>query len=725
MSLTILATEDNWQGFDDAWTELMESLGPIDDLLQSIEVVAVKRRLARCLPTLREHADKLAAGSRSLDAAMLLGAALRGGAPPNELGEQLWKHAETAWGSEGWWSSFTELAGFRPLVPDLRRAWICFDDMRSYGPGVVVFHRGGWGIGEVTELISSDLEVAVRFDSGRKDRFPLRTAVEIFERLPDTDLRTQHLRDPQTLKQRIKDEPLEVLKSVLLRHSGKATQIHIKNALMQVGVDGNAWSSWWRKTRMAAENSEWFRVSGSGQKVEIELLRRAVDPVAALKRQLDHAPNLNIALSRARDIFGSNKLEENVRNAGLEVLERLALVPRTPLEDRLSAWMLLREHRGATPPELTEVLMKAASQAAPSDPSVPPQFWAVLQKIPLARDQEKCVTLLPEIFGDRWIDEAAKNLHHAPPGLVKPLVDALFEAGREKDLSQQYLSLLARPIRAPFALMALVRLAEDGKLKGEFPGPVQRASALIELATQLHDLRRGNSVMARAEARLLDLLTKGEPPLLRTLLVDADTASLRAIRTTMNRGVEDVLDGLVTDIAIEKGVDLFKLDEIPFWAEDKIWTTRKGLEKRQAELREIREVKLPQNAEAIGKAASYGDLSENSEWEQAIENQRHLTEQASAMEKELRLAALLENAPLPDDTVAPGCSVRYRDVKHGDEHEIWLLGPWDTDQEKAVSYRAPLAAGMLGLKVGGHATIELPGGRIEVEVLSVAPAPVH
>lgn len=724
MSLPILATEDNWQAFDEAWKQLIENQGPIEDLVQAMEIIAAKRRLARCMPLLREHAEKLAAASRAEHAAQILGAALRGGAAVGDVADMLWRNAEAAWSQQPWWAPYVELSGFRQNASDLRRAWICFDDMRCYAPGVVIFHRGGWGIGEVSDFTPGDLELGVRFASGRKDRFPLRTAVEIFERLADYDLRAQHLRDPQNLKQRIQNEPLEILRAVLLRHSGKASQVMIKNALAQVGLDGNAWSTWWRKTRMQAENSEWFRVSGSGQKVEIELLRRALDPVASLKRQLEHATSLADALSRARDIFGSSKLEQGVRDAGLDVLEQLTRAPKTPLADRLSTWMLLREHRNQTPEGLASLLREALAKPVPTDPSVPSAVWTLLQQIPLARDQERAVGLLQEIYGEAWIDEAAKSLHHAPPGMVKPLIDALLAAKRDDALAQQYASLLARPMRSPFALLALIRLAEDGRIKGDFPAPEQRAHALIELAAQLAEGRRGNPLLARAEQRLVDVLTKGERPLLATWLANADAHTFRQLRTMLQRGVADEIDSAITDAALARGIDLVRAEEVPFWEEDRIWTTRAGLARRQAELREIRDVKLPHNAETIGKAAGFGDLSENFEWAQAIEEQRHLTEAAATIERELRLAALLENAPIAENTVAPGTLVRYRDLTHGEEHEVAILGPWDNEPH-AISYRAPLAAGMLGLSPGAKATIELPGGRIEVEVLRVETVPVH
>jgi transcription elongation factor GreA len=724
MSLAILATEENWQAFDEAWAALVAAAGPIDELCAALEIVGSKRRISRCMPSVREHAEKLSAAGRPAEAAQILGATLRSGGPVGELVDPLLRHANAAWGAEPWWTPFLELAGLKREAPDFRKAWIYFDDMRSYAVGTVVFHAAGWGVGEVKEVSHANMEIQVVFHSGRKDRFPLRTAVEIFERLPLHDLRSQVLRDPQGLKKRLKDEPLEILKAVLLRYGGKASNVTVRNALMQIGVDGNSWSTWWKKTRLAAENDPMYRVSGNVAKCEIELLRRAIDPKEALRRQLTLAKSLKDALSRVRDILGGEKLQKEIRDAALEEIDRLAAEATQPLDQRISAWMLLREHRKETPPALTERLVAAAAKPAPADPSVAPELWAFLQRIQGAREQEKSVELLPETHGEAWVEEAVKHLAHASPGMVKPLIDALRKAGRDADLARWYVVLLARPTRAAFVLTELARLAEGGQLQGEFPTPVQRAMALIELAVYLQEMRRGNAVMTRAQSRLTDLMLDGEPPLVHRMLAGADIGALRTIRGMLQRGVDEKLDSLITDIVIDMGGDVFKAEQLPFWAEAKVWTTRAGLEKRDKELREIKEKKLPANAEAIAKAAAFGDLSENAEWEQAIEEQRQLTNAATEIDKELRMAALLENANIPDNTVAPGTIVTYRDRASSEAHTVTILGPWDSKDDHTISYKAPLARGMLGRRKGDKATIELPGGTQEVEILTIQLAPL-
>ena len=90
------------------------------------------------------------------------------------------------------------------------------------------------------------------------------------------------------------------------------------------------------------------------------------------------------------------------------------------------------------------------------------------------------------------------------------------------------------------------------------------------------------------------------------------------------------------------------------------------------------------------------------------------------IEAELRLAQLLEDAPIPLDKAAPGNVVHYTERESGNKKRAVLVGPWDAeDYEDAVSYRSPLAAGMLGLKAGHEAEIELPSGSLSVRIDSI------
>ncbi|MEC7232831.1 MAG: GreA/GreB family elongation factor, partial [Planctomycetota bacterium] len=321
-----------------------------------------------------------------------------------------------------------------------------------------------------------------------------------------------------------------------------------------------------------------------------------------------------------------------------------------------------------------------------------------------------------------WIEDVLPHLQHAAPGQVRPLIERLRAAGHEDELRSHYAGLLARPLRNPTLMIVLADRFEDGGDHEDMPTPVQRGQALLSLAVHTFQERRGNPQLTRIAGRLTDFLAKGTKPMLKELFKTADVSALRSANVTAGRGVDSEIESIITEVALSKDKQFFAQDAGFYWESVTIWTTRAGLRRRSAELKELREVKIPENQDAIGRAASYGDLSENSEWEAAIEEQRNLTARAMEIEEELRETDLIEDAAIIEDTVCPGTRVLYREVETGKESTVLILGPWDDDQvleTQVISYRAPLAQGLLGLELGEKSTVKLPGGEVDLEIISI------
>ncbi len=813
MTLPLLVTKEMWQEFDDAWAELRSTGGPIDELLPALKLAGEKKRAGRLVGQAKEHAEALIGLDRAADAALVLGASLAAGGNPGELAEPLYGACEKAWSDEAWYPVFKEVTGFAEGAPDLRTPWKKMAKLLAFQPGSTVFHPGGWGVGEVLEMNASDGYARVRFWNGREDKFPLNAAMDIFDPLPDKDLRSRSLKDAEGLKKEVKKAPLDALNAILLRHNGRATTTTIKTAMMQIGIEGSAWSAWWRKARKLAENSDEIEVSGTPQKSTVTQLLVKKDPGEALHRLLQRASNVSEVHARVRDLFVGDGVGEDLAAIAIQELENAAASEAEPLPERLAAWLMLRDKQGSSSKLMRRVLYEVTQAPAPPDPSQPPEIWKLFQALPGAKDQERSVAILPELFGTggaqlaleavdaqlaeaqaevaalegeegadaaegeateapasveaepesdaeteedspadesgaaadadgespdataeagagateeeddfAWVEDVLPQLQHAAPGQVRPLVDRIVAAGHEAELRSHYAGLLARPLRNPTLMIVLAERNEDGGVHDDMPTPVQRGQALLALAVNTFQERRGNPQLTRISGRLTDYLCKGENPMLRQLFSTADVSALRSANVTASRGVDSEIDNLITEIALSKDRQFFAQDAGFFWEGETVWTTRAGLKRRSLELKELREVKIPENQDAIGRAASFGDLSENSEWEAAIEEQRNLTARAMEMEEELRLTDLIEEAAVIEDTVCPGTKVRYRDLSEDKEATVLLLGPWDEDHvlgTQVISYRAPLAKGLLGTSTGEQSTVQLPGGDIEVEILSI------
>lgn len=747
MTLASLVRSEDWSALEGHWAELMSGDAPIDEVLAAVELARENKSVSRILPFVREHADLLEAAGRHADAAELLGRTLLAGGPPGELSQRLMRCARAAYEEESWWEAYTQLSGFHEGAEDVRRSWRAFAQLKGLGEGSTVFHRSGWGPGAVTEFDRETLEIKIKFANGRPSRMPVKSVIETCDVLDENDLRSLVVADPPELARMIAEEQLEVLTRVLRRYNGRTTQAVLKTAMAQLGLEGSQFTSWWRKARKIAEQSPIHEVTGSGAKTLIRLLDDAVDPAENMRRQLRMSKDLGAALARVRDLLAEKQLDEHVKAAALETLEELAEQGDTETRHRLSAWMLLRNERGATPaqlavrlhtamvadgivqPEAVEGEDSETGADAPAgepvedkvaNPDDMPELWELFARMPTARDQEACISLLKEILGDeQWIEHASEHLVHAPAGMVRGLVDEMMKAEKFDVLASMYTSLLIRPLRNPHLLLALAEQAEKGKLDGDYPPPVQRIHSMLTLATALHTAEGADPVRTRAQTKLANILTNGEPSLMARLLADASRGELRALMPILGKGVDGPIDRAFTHVAISKFPTIYRDDNRPFWEDvNVIWTTQAGLSKREAELRELREVKIPANSEAIGKAASYGDLSENSEWESALEEQRNLTARATEIADEVHKARLIEHAAIPEGVAAPGTRVTYKSAD-GSQSTVTLLGPWDADGDQIISYRSPVAQGMLGARIAEKATLQLPGGTAEVEVVSI------
>ena len=142
----------------------------------------------------------------------------------------------------------------------------------------------------------------------------------------------------------------------------------------------------------------------------------------------------------------------------------------------------------------------------------------------------------------------------------------------------------------------------------------------------------------------------------------------------------------------------------------------------QAELKHLIEVLIPQNAEAVAYARSFGDLRENAEYDAAKEQRRFLQRRRSDLEKSLGFMEVTNFSDVGlTDTVVPGCRVFLKDAK-GKEVSYYILGAWDGDVDRGrIAYKAPLGQALVEHKVGD--TVKLPElGDCVIEKLEPLPA---
>lgn len=148
--------------------------------------------------------------------------------------------------------------------------------------------------------------------------------------------------------------------------------------------------------------------------------------------------------------------------------------------------------------------------------------------------------------------------------------------------------------------------------------------------------------------------------------------------------------------------------------------TKEGLEKLEQELDNLKLVKRPEVIERIKIARSYGDLSENSEYEAEKDEQAFIEGRISTVETMIRYAEIVDNANIDKNEVALGKAVVFQEVGDDEEEEYEIVGTAEADPFSGkISNESPIAQALIGRKVGDVVKIPLPMGEIEVKIVDV------
>lgn len=148
--------------------------------------------------------------------------------------------------------------------------------------------------------------------------------------------------------------------------------------------------------------------------------------------------------------------------------------------------------------------------------------------------------------------------------------------------------------------------------------------------------------------------------------------------------------------------------------------TYAGLRAVEEELEELKTVKRKEVAEKIKVARGYGDLSENSEYDEAKNEQGMLEARIAELEKVLKHARVIDEAELSNERVSVGTHVKIRD-EDGEEDEYDITGSTEADPLNGkISDESPVGAALVGHSVGDKVEISLPSGATVVyEVLEI------
>ena len=152
-----------------------------------------------------------------------------------------------------------------------------------------------------------------------------------------------------------------------------------------------------------------------------------------------------------------------------------------------------------------------------------------------------------------------------------------------------------------------------------------------------------------------------------------------------------------------------------------ITVSSEGLKKLQEELEYLKTIKRKEVAENIKTARSFGDLSENSEYDEAKDEQGKVEKRIADIEAMLANIRVVDGSEGKTDAAGVGSKVRILYVDDGEEAEYTIVGPTEADPLAGkISDDSPVGSAILGKKVGDEFVVETPGGNVTIKIAAIA-----
>jgi len=152
-----------------------------------------------------------------------------------------------------------------------------------------------------------------------------------------------------------------------------------------------------------------------------------------------------------------------------------------------------------------------------------------------------------------------------------------------------------------------------------------------------------------------------------------------------------------------------------------VLVTKAGLAKLKEELREYREVGRKEVAQRLKEAIAYGDLSENSEYEEAKNEQAFVEGRIVELEKMISNARIIADDKSGQDTVQIGTTVKIQNTSGEDDPEtITIVGTTEADPiNSRISNESPIGSAIIGKAVGDSVKVKVPAGIFEYKILKI------
>ena len=156
---------------------------------------------------------------------------------------------------------------------------------------------------------------------------------------------------------------------------------------------------------------------------------------------------------------------------------------------------------------------------------------------------------------------------------------------------------------------------------------------------------------------------------------------------------------------------------------EKNFMTRAGLLKTEEELENLKVYKRKEISEKLKEARAQGDLSENAEYDAAMDEQRDVEARIEELEKLLKNVEVVDSDEVDINAISIGCRVHVQFIEMGEDMEFTIVGSTEaSSRQNRISNESPVGKALMGKKIGDEVTVETLAGNFTYRVVEIQKA---
>lgn len=565
-----------------------------------------------------------------------------------------------------------------------------YDLLSHLKKGNFVYHKGGWGTGEIVDISLVREEVGIDFENVSGCKYlSFTTAFKALEPLSEAHFAVRRFAYPDELEKMARENPMAVM-HMLLQDLGAKTAAEIKDELAEAVIPERDWTKWWQNTRAKMKKDTLIETPNS--------LR---EPFFLRQNSLSHEEQFHKQIDSKKDTREILQTAYNFVRDLPDMLKKPEV--KQPLQERL---LTLLEDTETTTAQALQIHLFLENQFSykANNTSVSEiiqnmtNLEEVVNAIEIIALKKRALSSIRDYRQD-WEALFLRFLFSLQQNQLRDYVlKELQEAALEK-LKKQLRELLIHPTIQPEVFVWYFQKVVDGENvpfadkqgQWEFLETFLILYSILEAKPEYRDLIK----------KMYFLLSGKRYLIVRNIIEGTSLDFIQEFLLLVSkcRTLSEHDKKILRSLAEVVHPSLCDKKKATSDQTQPIWTTEKGLRKTQMRIQTLGTVEIIDNAKEIEEARALGDLRENSEYKFALERRSRLQTELKTLSDQINRSRVIAPHDISTTEIGIGSKVSLVDSK-GNRVTYTLLGPWEADAEQHIlSFQSKLAETMMGKKV--------------------------